>query len=286
MGIFGEREDEPRLLESGNEENDSEGDEIVVVPFTRRTTTIRQDPVLMKRITEDIVFDRSISQKEIQIDESKSGYHQATAAAIQRHKTRISLRRATSLQKKAGDREKLRAEKFAVKNSMSGEAEEEDQKEELAAEEETSLNQTLKLHAEEFATVMSARTSDAEEDESQEATEENEDAQPDLGDRIQKYIAEGSENLGGNAAWEMAFTNKVQLEGADEDEEEGEAAEESGDDDEEEEKEETIKIQPLYELVKGDDLTEKDSWDNFSLKSLKMNDDDDDDEEDEDEDED
>merc|ERR1712003_160295 len=113
-------------------------------------------------------------------------------------------------------------------------------------------------------------------------TEENEDAQPDLGDRIQKYIAEGSENLGGNAAWEMAFTNKVQLEGADEDEEESEAAEESGDEEEEEEKEETIKIQPLYELVKGDDLSEKNSWDNFSLKSLKMDDDDDDDDEDED----
>merc|ERR1712176_477875 len=140
---------------------------------------------------------------------------------IQRHKTRISLRRATSLQKNLGDMEKLRADKFAVKNSMSGEAEEEDQKEELAAEEETSLNQTLKLHAEEFATVMSAMSSDAEEGESQEATEENEDAQPDLGDRIQKYIAEGSENLGDNAAWEMASTNKVQLEGADEDEEEG-----------------------------------------------------------------
>merc|ERR1712176_1085396 len=99
---------------------------------------------------------------------------------IQRHKTRISLRRATSLQKKAGDMEKLRAEKFAVKNSMSGEA---------------------------------------EEDESEEATKDNEDAQPDLGDRIQKYIAKGSENLGGNAAWEMASTNKVQLEGAEDEEE-------------------------------------------------------------------
>merc|ERR1712003_521992 len=140
MGIFGEREDEPRLLESGNEENDNEEDEIVAVPFTRRTTTIRQDPVLMKRITEDIAFDRSISQKEIQVDESKSGYHQATAAAIQRHKTRISLRRATSLQKKAGDMEKLRAEEFAVKKSTNGAAEEE------------GLNQTLKLRAEEFAT--------------------------------------------------------------------------------------------------------------------------------------
>merc|ERR1712176_1154045 len=157
-----------------------------------------------------------------------------------------------------------------------GAAEEEDQEEEVAAEEEASLNQTLKLRAEEFATVVSARTSDAEEDGSEEATKDNENAQP----------AEGSENLGGNAAWEMASTNKVQLEGADEDEEESEASEEGGDDEEEEEKEETIKIQPLYELVKSDDLTEKDSWDNFTLKSLKMNDDDDDDEEDEDDDED
>merc|ERR1712176_1616205 len=152
--IFGEKEDEPRLLESGNEENDNEEDEIVAVPFTRRTTTIRQDPVLMQRITEDIAFDRSISQKEILVDESKSGYHQATVAAIQRHKTRISLRRATSLQKKAGDMEKLSAEEFAVKRSTNGAAEEE-----VAAEVEASLNQTLKLRAEEFATVMSARTS-------------------------------------------------------------------------------------------------------------------------------
>merc|ERR1712003_254603 len=166
-------------------------------------------------------------------------------------------------------------EEFAVKKSTNG-----------AAEEEASLNQTLKLRAEEFATVMSARTSDAEEDESEEATKDNEDAQPDLGDRIQKYIAEGSENLGGNAAWEMASTNKVQLEGAEDEEEESEASEEGGDDEEEEEKEETIKIQPLYEIVKSDDLTEKDSWDNFTLKSLKMNDDDDGDEEDEDEDDD
>merc|ERR1712176_1060295 len=120
-----------------------------------------------------------------------------------------------------------------------GAAEEEDQEEEVAAEEEASLNQTLKLRAEEFATVVSARTSDAEEDESEEATKDNENAQPDLGDRIQKYIAEGSENLGGNAAWEMASTNKVQLGGA-EDEEESEASKEGGDDEEKEEREETI----------------------------------------------
>merc|ERR1712003_410805 len=124
-----------------------------------------------------------------------------------------------------------------------------------------------------------------EDDESEGATEENEDAKPDLSDRIQQYIAEGSENLGGIAR-EIAPMNKVQLEGADEEEEEGEASEEGGDEEEEEEEEEGMKIQPLYELVKGDDLSESDRWDNFSLKSLKMNDDDDDDDEEDEEDED
>merc|ERR1712003_118743 len=134
---------------------------------------------------------------------------------------------------------------------------------------------------------MSAMRDVTEDDESEEAAEENEDAKPDLSDRIQRYIAEGSENLGGIAR-EMAPMNKVQLEGAEEDEEEGEASDE-GEASEEggDEEEEGMKIQPLYELVKGDDLSESDRWDNFSLKSLKMNDDDDDDdEEDEDEDED
>merc|ERR1712176_1484729 len=279
--IFGGEEARPVLKKSSSEEEEEETEEeeseeeetVVAVAMTRRTTTVRQDPVLMKRITADIAFDRSISQKEIQVDESKSGYHQATAAAMQRHKTRVSLRRATALQKEA--------EELAAKSAMSVEEENE--------EEEVSLNQTLK--SEELATVMSAMRDVTEDDESEEATEENEDAKPDLSDRIQQYIAEGSENLGGIAR-EMAPMNKVQLEGADEEEEEGEASdeglasEEGGDEEEEEEEEEGMKIQPLYELVKGDDLSESDRWDNFSLKSLKMNDDDDDDDEDEDEDED
>merc|ERR1712241_243974 len=124
--------------------------------------------------------------------------------------------------------------------------------EEENEEEEVSLNQTLK--SEELATVMSSMRDVTGDDESEEATEENEDAKPDLSDRIQQYIAEGSENLGGIAR-EMAPMNKVQLEGADEEEEEGEASdegeasEEGGDEEEEEEEEEGMKIQPLYELV-------------------------------------
>jgi len=76
----------------------------------RRTMTVREDVNVMKKIQEDIEFDRKIPQSEIKVDELKinkslgsEGYQMATQAAIQRHRTRVLLRRATTLAKKVAE---------------------------------------------------------------------------------------------------------------------------------------------------------------------------------------
>ena len=61
-------------------------------------------------------------------------------------------------------------------------------------------------------------------------------------------------------------------------EEGGDDEEEGGDDEEEEDDdEEAPPPKPLYDPVKGGDLTKDEMWDNFILKAIKMNDEDDDD---------
>ena len=73
---------------------------------------------------------------------------------------------------------------------------------------------------------------------------------------------------------------------SDDDEDDEDEDEEGDGDEEEEEEEEGIVIKPLYHPAKGKKLNRFEMWDNFSIKSLKMNDEDDDDEDEDDDDDD
>ena len=66
---------------------------------------------------------------------------------------------------------------------------------------------------------------------------------------------------------------------------EGEEEEEQEEEDEEKEKEEeSLELKPLYDPVKGDNLTREEMWDNYTLKATRLDDDDDDDDEEDDDD--
>ena len=76
--------------------------------------------------------------------------------------------------------------------------------------------------------------------------------------------------------------DEVESENSNDDEEGGDEEEEENED---EDDDEPAPPKPLYEPVKGDDVSRKDLWDNFSIKAVRMTDEEFDDEEyDEDED--
>jgi len=120
--------------------------------------------------------------------------------------------------------------------------------------------------------IETPKAAEKDEDEEEEEAEEEEEEAP------VEEEEEAEEEAAGPA-------DEEEDTGAEEEEKEEEEEEESGDDDEEEEEDdEAPPPKPLYDPVKGANLTNHEMWDNFILKTVKMNDEDDDDDEDEDDD--
>ena len=119
--------------------------------------------------------------------------------------------------------------------------------------------------------IEKPKASEKEDDEEEEEEEEEAPAEEEAEEEEGEEAGPADEEEDSGAAEEE-----------EEEEKEGGDDEEGEEDEDDDDEESGPPPKPLYDPVKGANLTHNEIWDNFTLKALKMNDDDDDDDEDED----